>query len=69
MWLAVEFTADKKTKPPFADDTVKAVVRRMKELGVLSSAIGNALEMAPPLIAEREQLDRRQRSPRRRSLT
>ena len=48
----------RQTKAPFADDTVKAVVRRMKELGVLSSSIGNALEMAPPLIARRDQLDR-----------
>jgi adenosylmethionine-8-amino-7-oxononanoate aminotransferase len=57
LWLAVEFTMDKKTKQPFADDTVKAIVRRMKELGVLSSSIGNALEMAPPLITERDQLN------------
>ncbi len=58
MWLAVDFTADKATRQPFADDTVKAIVRRMKDLGVLSSAIGNALEMAPPLITGRDQLDR-----------
>jgi adenosylmethionine-8-amino-7-oxononanoate aminotransferase len=57
MWLAVEFTVDKRTKQPFADDTVKAIVRRMKELGVLSSSIGYALEMAPPLISERDHLD------------
>ena len=43
MWLAVDFTADKKTKAPFADDTVKTVVRRMKDLGVLASAIGTRL--------------------------
>jgi adenosylmethionine-8-amino-7-oxononanoate aminotransferase len=58
MWLAVDFTQDKKTKAPFTDDTVKKVVRRMKELGVLSSSIGNALEMAPPLITSRAHLDR-----------
>jgi adenosylmethionine-8-amino-7-oxononanoate aminotransferase len=58
MWLAVDFTKDKKTKAPFTDDTVKNVVRRMKELGVLASAIGNSLEMAPPLITNRDQLDR-----------
>jgi putrescine---pyruvate transaminase len=57
MWLAVDFTVDKKTRAPFTDDTVQAVVRRMKDLGVLSSSIGNALEMAPPLIAERDHLD------------
>ena len=58
MWLAVDFTQDKKTKTPFTDDTVKNIVRRMKELGVLASAIGNSLEMAPPLITSRSQLDR-----------
>ena len=58
MWLAIDFTANKATKAPFADDTVKAVVQQMKELGVLSSAIGTALEMAPPLITSRAQLDR-----------
>jgi 4-aminobutyrate aminotransferase-like enzyme len=57
MWLAVDLTQDKKTKAPFTDDTVKKVVRRMKELGVLSSSIGNALEMALPLIASRRHLD------------
>jgi adenosylmethionine-8-amino-7-oxononanoate aminotransferase len=57
MWLAVDFTVDKRTRAPFTDDTVQAVVRRMKDLGVLSSSIGNALEMAPPLISERDHLD------------
>jgi putrescine aminotransferase len=58
MWLAVDYTTDKKTKAPFTDVTVKKVERRMKELGVISSAIGTAIEMAPPLIASRPQLDR-----------
>jgi putrescine aminotransferase len=58
MWLAIDFTRDKKTKAPFTDDTVKKVVRRMKDLGVLSSSIGHAMEMAPPLITSRAELDR-----------
>jgi adenosylmethionine-8-amino-7-oxononanoate aminotransferase len=57
MWLAVDFTRDKATKAPFTDGTVKNAVRRMKDLGVLSSPIGTALEMAPPLISTRDQLD------------
>jgi putrescine---pyruvate transaminase len=57
MWIAVDFTRDKSTRAPFTDDTVKKVVRRMKDLGVLSSAIGNALEMAPPLVTSHTQLD------------
>ncbi len=58
MWVAVDFTADRKTKAPFTDDTVKAVVRHMKNAGVLASGIGvSAFEMAPPLISERGHLD------------
>jgi putrescine---pyruvate transaminase len=57
MWLAVDFTQDKETRAPFEDDTVRAVVRRMYEHGVIASPIGTAFEMAPPLIATRADLD------------
>jgi adenosylmethionine-8-amino-7-oxononanoate aminotransferase len=57
MWLAIDLTRDKSTKAPFTDGTVKNVVRRMKDLGVLASPIGTALEMAPPLVTTRDQLD------------
>jgi adenosylmethionine-8-amino-7-oxononanoate aminotransferase len=57
MWHCVDFTADRKTRAPFADDTVQAVVRRMHDHGVIASAIGTALEMAPPLISEPADLD------------
>jgi adenosylmethionine-8-amino-7-oxononanoate aminotransferase len=57
MWLAVDFTADKATRAPFADDTVRAVVRRMYEHGVIASPIGTAFELAPPLIASKTDLD------------
>lgn len=56
-WHAVDFSADKRTRAPFTDDTVKAVVRRMRELGVFAGAMGTALEMAPPLIVSRAELD------------
>jgi adenosylmethionine-8-amino-7-oxononanoate aminotransferase len=59
MWVAVDFTVDRRTRAPFTDDTVRGIVRRMKEAGVLASGIGvSAFEMAPPLISEREHLDR-----------
>ena len=38
-------------------DTVRAVLRRMHEHGVIASPIGTAFEMAPPLIASRADLD------------
>ena len=58
MWLAVDFTADKATKAAFADDTVKEIVKRMRELGVLVNPAGTAFEIAPPLITPRDALDR-----------
>jgi putrescine---pyruvate transaminase len=57
-WHAVEFTSDKHTKAPFTDDTVTSIVKRMRSLGVLASAIGTSIEMAPPLIVSRADLDR-----------
>jgi len=57
MWLAVDFTADKETRAPFEDDTVRAVVRRMYEHGVIASPIGTAFELAPPLISSKADLD------------
>ena len=57
MWVAVEFTSDKKTKAPAAEGTARNVVRRMKELGVISCVIGRNMEMAPPLITSRVDLD------------
>lgn len=57
MWLAVDFTADKETKAPFTDDTVKAVVARMYDHGVIASAIGTSFEIAPPLISTKADLD------------
>lgn len=58
MWLAVDFCADKATKAAFTDDTVQAIVKRMRELGVLINACGTAFELAPPLITPRAALDR-----------
>ncbi len=58
MWMAVDFTADKATKAPFTDDTVKAIARRARDLGVLVGAIGTAIEIAPMLTSTRGELDR-----------
>ena len=61
--MAVDFTSDKPTRAPFADDTVPAIVRRMQDKGVLVCAIGpSAFEMAPPLISTREQTRPRRRA-------
>lgn len=57
MWVAVDFTADKATKAPFCDDTVRAIALRARELGVIVGPNGTAIEMAPALNISREDLD------------
>lgn len=57
MWLAIDFAADRESRTPFEDDTVRAIVNRMYDHGVIASPIGTALEMAPPLIATRADID------------
>ncbi len=58
LWQAVDFTADKATKAPPPDGLPAAVARRMGELDVLACATGTAIELAPPLITSRADLDR-----------
>jgi adenosylmethionine-8-amino-7-oxononanoate aminotransferase len=57
LWVAVDFTADPATREPLPAETLKAIVKRTRELGVLVSNNGTAIEVAPPLIIAREDLD------------
>ena len=56
-WHAVDFTADRATKAPLDSQHVVAIVRRMREHGVIASPIGTALELAPPLIVTPADID------------
>lgn len=57
LWLAIDFTADPATREPLPKDTLKAIVDRTRELGVLVSNNGTAIELAPPLVISRADLD------------
>ena len=57
MWTCVDFTTDKKTKAPFKDGTIKRIVHRCRDMGVLIGEEGTAVEMSPPFIASKEELD------------
>jgi adenosylmethionine-8-amino-7-oxononanoate aminotransferase len=57
LWAAVDFTADPATREPLPAETLEAIVSRTRELGVLVSNNGAAIEVAPPLIIGREDLD------------
>ena len=56
-WHAIDFTRDNETKAEFEDDTVQAIAQRIREHGVVVSAIGTAIEIAPPLIVSESNLD------------
>ena len=58
LWVAIDFTSDKTTRAPLADEAVTAIAARMRERGVLVGVAGTAIEMAPGYIVTREQLDR-----------
>ena len=56
MWTCIDFTKDKKTKAPL-DGGTKRMVHRCIDMGVLVGEEGTAIELSPPYIATRDQLD------------
>jgi adenosylmethionine-8-amino-7-oxononanoate aminotransferase len=57
LWLALDFTADKKDRAPFPMNRLNNMVARAKQSGVLIKSMGCALEFAPPLIITKEDID------------
>jgi putrescine aminotransferase len=57
LWLAIDFTSDKKTRAPFPIGQVNNIIGRARDLGVLFKTMGAALEIAPPLIITKKDID------------
>ncbi len=57
LWQAVDFTDGKTGGAPAPVEVPVEIVRRVRELGVLVMPQGTAIELAPPLIATRTDLD------------
>ncbi|HYB20552.1 MAG TPA: aspartate aminotransferase family protein, partial [Thermodesulfobacteriota bacterium] len=57
LWTAIDLTLDKKTRAPFPLDRLNSLVNRAKEKGLIIKFMGPALEFAPPLIIQREEID------------
>jgi putrescine aminotransferase len=57
LWTAIDFTVDKKTRAPFSTDRLTSLVNRAKEKGLIIKFMGPALEFAPPLIIQKEEID------------
>ena len=57
LWLAIDFTSDKKTRAPYPTANLMAILARAKEKGVITKTMGHALEFAPPLTIAKEEID------------
>ncbi len=57
LWLAIDFTTDKKSRATFPLKNIMNIISRAKQQGVLVKTMGMALEIAPPLVITREEID------------
>jgi putrescine aminotransferase len=57
LWLAIDFTSDKKTRAPFPAANLMNLLVRAKKKGVITKTMGLALEFAPPLTIQKEEID------------
>ncbi len=57
LWLALDFTTDKKTRALFPPDRINNIINRAKQLGLIIKTMGHALEFAPPLIIQKTEID------------
>ncbi len=57
LWLGIDCTTDKKTKALFPMDRLGNIVFRAMDKGLVIKLMGQALELAPPLIIEKDEID------------
>jgi putrescine---pyruvate transaminase len=60
MWCGIEFVSDKTNKTPFPENQNPAqfVTKKAKQLGLLIASVDQSIEISPPLIVERNEIDR-----------
>jgi len=57
LWLGLDFTVDKKTRALFPIDRLWSLVNRAKSKGLIIKLMGQALELAPPLVIDKSEID------------
>jgi putrescine aminotransferase len=57
LWLAIDFTSDKKTRAPYPTANLMNLLARAKHKGVITKTMGLALEFAPPLTIQKSEID------------
>jgi adenosylmethionine-8-amino-7-oxononanoate aminotransferase len=58
LWLGIDFTTDKKTRTVFPMDRLLNLVQRALQKGLIVKIMGQALELAPPLVITKEDIDK-----------
>ena len=56
-WLGIDCTSDKKTRAAFPMDRLQNLVKRSLDKGLIIKLMGDALELAPSLIIEKDEID------------
>ncbi len=57
LWVGIDLTLDKKTKAIFPGPRLMRLVARAEEKGLILKTMGHALELAPPLIIKKAEID------------
>jgi taurine-pyruvate aminotransferase len=57
LWTAIDLTSDKKTRGLCPAKNMMSIIERAKRKGLMIKTMGHALEFAPPLIIQKEEID------------
>ncbi len=57
LWMGIDFTTDKKTRALFPMSRLNSLVERAYHKGLIIKLMGLALELAPPLIIKKSEID------------
>ena len=57
LWLGLDFTVDKSTRGIFPMHRLENLVERAKNKGLIIKLMGQALELAPPLVITKEEIE------------
>jgi adenosylmethionine-8-amino-7-oxononanoate aminotransferase len=57
LWTAIDLTTNKKKRLLFPGDRLSRIIDRAKGKGLIIKTMGHALEFAPPLIIQKEEID------------
>jgi len=58
LWLGIDFTTDKRTKEMFPMSGLSSLVQRAQHKGLIIKLMGQALELAPPLVITKAEIDK-----------